>query len=63
MINRLPKGTKYYHLDIDLEVIGWYEAGDKVDEDCFKAGNYFVTKQQAEKAGNAIKLLLNKYAS
>ena len=44
------KGEEYYSLYWDLSILTLTEAGDNADDKYYKTGNYFQTKEQAERA-------------
>lgn len=46
---RAEEGEGYYFLDGKCEILSTYESKKKIDDDFFKLGNYFKTKEEAEK--------------
>ena len=51
----------YYTLDSDFKVFESKDDGWKVDDERYNMGNYFRSKEQAEKAVYAIKETLKKF--
>lgn len=48
---RAERGGRYYCADVDGSVRAQLEDFDKVDNFLFETGNYYLTKDQAEKEG------------
>lgn len=46
---RAEEGEEYYFLDSKCEIWSIYENKKKIDDAFFKLGNYFKTKEEAEK--------------
>jgi len=46
---RAEEGEEYYFLDSKCEIWSTYENKKKIDDAFFKLGNYFKTKEEAEK--------------
>ncbi|WP_339009659.1 hypothetical protein [Fusobacterium animalis] len=46
---RTEEGEEYYFLDSKCKIFAAYDKKNKFDDDFFKLGNYFKTKEEAEK--------------
>ena len=58
---RAKEGDKYWMLSSALAGLKMQEDNDVTDQAFWKCGNYFKTKEQAERAGEAIKEVLRKF--
>lgn len=58
---RAKEGETYYYINTGLIVTWRVDNYEITDEDCFNAGNYFRTKELAEKARELIKECLTKF--
>ena len=48
-IPRATEGQTYYYIDENIKISFHLELNDCVDERFYKSGNYFLTKEQAER--------------
>lgn len=55
---RAKRRDHYYTIDSTMLIIESTEDGDKYDDGRYKSGNYFRTKEEAEKAVKKIKKIL-----
>lgn len=58
---RAPIGEQYFYLLDNFVVDSHFEANDKIDCGLYDLGNYFRTKEQAEKAVGVIKEALRRF--
>lgn len=58
---RAKEGGMYWTLSPSLVVLNMREDYVATDQDSWECGNYFKTKEQAERAGEAIKEVLRKF--
>ena len=57
---RTSKGFEYFYLDLSIRtVVLATELGSNIDDNNYEVGNYFRSREEAEKALNKIKELLN----
>ncbi|WP_418988056.1 hypothetical protein [Bacteroides heparinolyticus] len=42
-------GEKYFHISRTFQIVDFFEEGVSVDDQLYEAGNYFLTKEEAEK--------------
>ena len=52
---RSKANETYYFIGIDVEVMDNIEYGYSVDDACYSAGNYFKTREAAERVANQIR--------
>ena len=52
---RAKANETYYFIGIDVEVMDNIEYGYSVDDACYSAGNYFKTREAAERVANQIR--------
>lgn len=57
-MERVNKGERYWYIDSNLRVHCTTEINNPVDDDFFAIGNYFHTKEEAEKVAEKIRKLL-----
>ena len=58
---RAPIGEQYFYLLDNFVVDSHFESNDKIDCGLYDLGNYFRTKEQAEKAVGVIKEALRRF--
>lgn len=46
---RALKGGKYFHISSISQIVVFFEEGVSIDNQLYEAGNYFLTKEEAEK--------------
>lgn len=46
---RALKGGKYFHISSTFQIVDFFEEGVSIDNQLYEAGNYFLTKEEAEK--------------
>lgn len=52
---RAKANETYYFIGIDVEVKDYIEYGYSVDDACYSAGNYFKTREAAERVASQIR--------
>lgn len=57
---RAKANETYYSIGIDVEVMDNIEYGYSVDDACYSAGNYFKTREAAERAARQIRGIFKK---
>lgn len=60
ILPRAPKDEKYFHLNSVFQIIELVEGGNNIDNQLYEAGNYFITKNDAEKYKKKIIELLKR---
>lgn len=60
---RAEKGDSYYYINYDLCVEEEMECSEESDGSCYEVGNYFHSREQAEKARDLVKETLIKFHS
>lgn len=61
MIQRLPKGTRYYFVNTRMETTSNTDYGDMDATKRFEAGNYFETKEECEDLVKIFKRDIEEY--
>lgn len=57
---RALKGGKYFHISRTFQIVDFFEEGVSIDNQLYEAGNYFLTKEEAEKYAIKFREMLKK---
>lgn len=55
---RAEEGDAYYYIGYDLSVVRSFEYDEIGDNGCYNAGNYFQSKEEAQKYADKFKAIL-----
>lgn len=63
VLPRALKGGKYFHISRTFQIVDFFEEGVSIDNQLYEAGNYFLTKEEAEKYAAKFKEMLKNRES
>ena len=58
VLPRALKGGKYFYINRTFQIVDFFEEGVSIDNQLYEAGNYFLTKEEAEKYAAKFKEML-----